>query len=58
MGWVFLICALGMVILGYVLPDEGKGLEVDVRSFKTHGTFTWGAAIVLACIAALYWYFW
>lgn len=58
MGWVFLICVLGMVILGYALPDEGKGLEVDVESFKTHRTFTWGAAIVLGVIAFLYWYFW
>ena len=58
MGWVFLVCVAGMVILGYALPDEKKGLEVDVAAFKTHRTFTWGAAAVLATIALLYWYFW
>ncbi len=58
MGWVFLICVAGMVILGYVLPDEKKGLEVDIAAFKTHSTFTWGAAAVLTTIALLYWYFW
>lgn len=58
MGWVFLICVAGMVILGYVLPDEKKGLDVDIAAFKTHSTFTWGAAAVLTTIALLYWYFW
>lgn len=58
MGWVFLICVTGMVILGYALPDEKKGLEVDFKAFKTHREFTWGAAIVLAIIAFLYAYFW
>lgn len=58
MGWVYLICVAVMVILGYLLPDEKKGLEIDVNMFKTHSTFTIGAAIVLAIIATLYTVYW
>jgi SSS family solute:Na+ symporter len=58
MGWVYLICVAVMVILGYLLPDEKKGLEIDASMFRTHSTFTIGAAIVLAIIAALYTVYW
>jgi SSS family solute:Na+ symporter len=58
MGWVLLICAVVMIILGYVLPDEKKGLEIDASMFKTSTGFAIGASIVVACLVFLYWYFW
>ncbi len=58
MGLVFLICVAGMFILGYMLPDERKGLLIDVSMFTPHRGFVIGAAGVLAVLAALYAYFW
>jgi len=58
MGMVFLICVAVMFVLGFVLPDEGKGLEIDASMFKVQGTFAVGATVVLVIIAFLYWYFW
>lgn len=58
MGWVFVICVVVMFILGFVLPDEKKGLEIDASMFKTSTSFAIGAAIVIATIVFLYSYFW
>ncbi len=58
MGWVFLICISVMFILGFALPQENKGLEIDASMFKPSRTFTIGAAIVLVVIVFLYSYFW
>lgn len=58
MGWVFLICISVMFVLGLVLPDENKGLEIDVKMFKVDKEFAIGATIVIAIIAFLYTYFW
>jgi SSS family solute:Na+ symporter len=58
MGWVFLICVAVMLILGYVLPDEKKGLEIDASMFKTSRTFAIGAAIVIVALIVLYATFW
>lgn len=58
MGWVFLICIVVMFILGYILPDEKKGLEIDASMFKTTRGFAIGASIVVAIIVFLYYYFW
>ncbi|WP_025763265.1 sodium:solute symporter family transporter [Dyadobacter tibetensis] len=58
MGWVFLICVVVMFILGFLLPDEKKGLEIDVSMFKVDTTFAVGAAIVLLIIVMLYTNFW
>ena len=58
MGWVFVICIIGMFILSYVLPDEKKGLVVDASMFKAHKGFVWGSAIILVMLVALYTYFW
>ncbi len=58
MGWVFLICIVVMFILGYILPDEKKGLEIDASMFKTTRGFAIGASIVVAIIVFLYTYFW
>ncbi|WP_337042463.1 sodium:solute symporter family transporter [Emticicia sp. 17c] len=58
MGLVFLICVAVMFVLGYVLPDEGKGLEIDASMFKVQGTFAVGAVAVIVILTFLYWYFW
>lgn len=58
MGWVFVICVVVMFILSLVLPDEKKGLEIDVTMFKTTPSFAIGAAIVIITIISLYTYFW
>ncbi|WP_247232949.1 sodium:solute symporter family transporter [Telluribacter sp. SYSU D00476] len=58
MGWVYLICVTVMVILGYALPTENKGLAIDASMFRTHRSFTIGAAVVIAMITFLYIYFW
>ncbi|MBA4851032.1 sodium:solute symporter family transporter [Emticicia sp. BO119] len=58
MGIVFLLCVAVMVVLGFVLPDEGKGLEIDASMFKVKGTFAVGASVVVLILVFLYWYFW
>ncbi len=58
MGWVFVICVAVMVVLGLVLPDQKKGLEIDASMFRPHRTFVIGAAVVLGIITILYAYFW
>lgn len=58
MGMVFLICVAVMIILGYVLPKENKGLEIDASMFKVNIAFGVGAAIVVSMITFLYGYFW
>jgi solute:Na+ symporter, SSS family len=58
MGWVFVICVAVMFILGLVLPDEKKGLEIDAAMFKTSRGFAVGASIVVAILIFLYSYFW
>jgi solute:Na+ symporter, SSS family len=58
MGWVFVMCVVGMVILAYVFPDEKKGLEIDASMFKTSKEFAFGAGVVLVILVALYTYFW
>jgi solute:Na+ symporter, SSS family len=58
MGYTFLICAIVMVILGYVLPDEKKGLDIDASMFRTSREFAIGAAVVIGALIFLYSYFW
>jgi solute:Na+ symporter, SSS family len=58
MGWVFVICVTVMFILGFVLPDEKKGLEIDASMFKTTRGFAIGATIVILTLIGLYTYFW
>jgi solute:Na+ symporter, SSS family len=58
MGWVFVICIVVMFILGLVLPDEKKGLEIDASMFKTTRSFAIGATIVIITLIGLYTYFW
>jgi len=58
MGLVFLICVVVMFILGLVMPDEKKGLQIDASMFMPHKSFVIWAIIVLSIIAVLYYHFW
>lgn len=58
MGLVFLICVVVMFILGLVLPDEKKGLQIDASMFMPHKSFVIWAIIVLSIITILYNTFW
>ena len=61
MGFVFLICVLGMFIISAWDNRRGvkvHGLEVDKKLFKLSSGFTVGALIVVGIIAALYTVFW
>ncbi|MCF0054557.1 sodium:solute symporter family transporter [Dyadobacter sp. CY356] len=58
MGWVFVICIVGMFVLSYVLPDEKKGLVIDPSMFRAHKGFVFGAVVILVMLIGLYIYFW
>ncbi|NUO00908.1 MAG: sodium/solute symporter, partial [Saprospiraceae bacterium] len=61
MGFVFLICVIGMYIIS-ILELKGKanpkGLEIDRSMFKTSQGFTVGALLVVGILTALYSIFW
>ena len=57
MGFVFVICIVGMVIISLIDAARGvktKGLEVDSSMFKTSNGFLVGSIIVIGILAALY----
>jgi solute:Na+ symporter, SSS family len=57
MGFVFIICVLGMVVITLWDKKRGvtsKGLEIDSKMFRLSPAFTVGALIVCGIIAALY----
>ncbi len=61
MGFVFVFCVLGMVII--TLADSNsknnpKGLEIDASMFKMSNGFAVGALLILGILAALYTIFW
>ena len=61
MGFVFVICILGMVIISLIGNKMGvkpKGLEVDRSMFKLNPAFTVGVLIVGGILTALYTIFW
>ncbi|MBD1385411.1 sodium/sugar symporter [Mucilaginibacter rigui] len=61
MGFVFLLCVLGMYIISKIDHAKGvkaKGLEIDAAMFKTSRAFTAGALLVGGIIVALYSFFW
>jgi SSS family solute:Na+ symporter len=61
MGFVFLICVLGMYIISMIENADGKkvhGLEVDASMFKTSKGFAVGTLIVGGVLVALYSMFW
>ncbi|MGZ3872518.1 MAG: sodium:solute symporter family transporter [Mucilaginibacter sp.] len=61
MGFVFIICIVGMYIISMIENARGlrtNGLEVDVNMFKTNRSFAIGAIIVAIILTFLYTFFW
>ena len=61
MGFVFLICIIGMYIISMFETSNGvqtNGLEIDKTMFKMTPSFTVGMLVILSVIAALYTIFW
>ena len=61
MGFVFMICIAGMVVISLIDYAKGKktnGLEIDAKMFKTSNSFAVGALIVCGILVALYSFFW
>jgi len=61
MGFVFVICIVGMYIISMIENSKGlrtNGLEIDASMFKTNKSFTIGAIIICLILTALYTFFW
>ena len=61
MGFVFIICVVGMYIISMIDNRngiKGKGLEVDAGMFKPSPGFAVGALIIFGVLTALYTIFW
>ncbi len=61
MGFVFIICIVGMYIISMIENAKGlrtNGLEVDVNMFKTNRSFAIGAIVIAVILTALYTFFW
>ncbi|NGM64247.1 sodium/sugar symporter [Sphingobacterium sp. SGR-19] len=61
MGFVFVICIIGMYIISKIENARGvvpRGLEVDTKMFKAHPGFIVGALLVALVTAALYIMYW
>jgi solute:Na+ symporter, SSS family len=61
MGFVFLICVVGMILISLWDSKRGikaNGLEVDRSMFKMNNSFAVGALIIFGVLAALYTIFW
>ena len=61
MGFVFVFCVIGMVIISLIEHARGAkthGLAIDASMFKPNQTFTAGAVLVLGIVVALYSVFW
>jgi len=61
MGFVFLICIAGMVLISLWDASLGKktnGLEIETKMFKTSNSFAVGALFVIGILVALYSFFW
>ncbi|WP_400261389.1 sodium/sugar symporter [Sphingobacterium sp. SG20118] len=61
MGFVFVICIIGMLIISLIDQRNGvvsKGLEVDRTMFKPHTGFIVGALLIILLTIALYMIYW
>nr|WP_276900248.1 sodium/sugar symporter [Pedobacter kyonggii] len=61
MGFVFVFCILGMVIISLAsnkVRAEAKGLAIDAKMFKTSTSFAVGALIIIGLLVALYSVYW
>jgi SSS family solute:Na+ symporter len=61
MGFVFVFCILGMVIISLIQASQGvktNGLEIDSSMFRTNRSFAIGSVLVLAIVTTLYTIYW
>ncbi|WP_445453906.1 sodium/sugar symporter [Flavobacterium sp. 25HG05S-40] len=61
MGFVFLICVIGMYFISIYETNKGvqtNGLEIDKSMFKVSPGFMVGSIIIIGILAALYTVFW
>ncbi|MDY0907677.1 sodium/sugar symporter [Pedobacter sp. CFBP9032] len=61
MGFVFVFCIVGMVIISLFENRKGvnpKGLDIDVKMFKTSTSFAVGTLIIIGMLVALYSVYW
>jgi SSS family solute:Na+ symporter len=61
MGFVFVFCILGMVIISLIQASQGvktNGLEIDSSMFRTNRSFAIGSVAVLVIVTTLYTIFW
>jgi SSS family solute:Na+ symporter len=61
MGFVFVFCIIGMVIISLIQASQGvktNGLEIDSTMFRTNRSFAIGSVIVLAIVTTLYTIYW
>ncbi|GAA4924360.1 sodium:solute symporter family transporter [Mucilaginibacter defluvii] len=61
MGFVFLICIIGMYIISKIDAAKGvktNGLEIESSMFRTSRAFTAGAVLIGGILVALYSIFW
>jgi SSS family solute:Na+ symporter len=61
MGFVFIICIVGMWIISSIEAAQGKktnGLEVDASMFKTNNAFAMGSLLIVGILIALYTLLW
>ncbi|UKT63673.1 sodium/sugar symporter [Pedobacter mucosus] len=61
MGFVFVFCIIGMVIISLFENKNSvnpKGLEIDAKMFKTSTSFAVGALIIIGMLVALYSVYW
>jgi len=61
MGFVFIICVLGMIMISLRDKNSGirsKGLEIDSSMFKLKTGFAIGGLIICGLLAALYTVYW
>jgi SSS family solute:Na+ symporter len=61
MGFVFIICVIGMYIISMIENSKGlrtNGLEVDASMFKTSRGFAFGSIVICVLLTVLYTIFW
>ncbi len=61
MGFVFIICIIGMWIISTIETSRGvktNGLDVDTSMFKTSSSFAVGALLICGILVALYTLLW
>ncbi len=61
MGFVFIFCVIGMVIISLFenkTSANPRGLEIDAKMFKTTTGFAVGALIIIGIVVALYTVYW